>query len=231
MENVDVYHRALDVYENLKTYVECSKSPDNLTVNTVKDAINDLLIPRKLLFFQYIASIVEPFLRIFQSDGPLAFFLYQELEKVMRSLTQNFIKTDILTEAKSAFKLMKIDLLQSKCNEREVHIGISTSSLLAKFKVSESRKSQFHDDCLKFYFGIVSNLREKDPFVYKLTRAVSPLNPVNICYSPDLGEKMINELLVILHDSKWINATTADRVNSQFQDFCGIAKVFNKKEL
>ena len=41
----------------------------------------------------------------------------------------------------------------------------------------------------------------------------------------------MNKLLVILHDSKWINATTLDRANSQYQDFCGIAKVSHKKEL
>ena len=49
---------------------------------------------------------------------------------------QNFIKTDILTEAKSTFKLMKIDLQQSKCNGRQVNIGIGTSSLM--IKVNES---------------------------------------------------------------------------------------------
>ena len=83
MENVDVCQRALEFYWNAKTYVERSKLPDNFTVNTVEDAINDLLMPAKISFFQYIASIVEPFLRIFLSDGLLAPFLYQELEKVM----------------------------------------------------------------------------------------------------------------------------------------------------
>ena len=101
-------------------------------MSTVKGAINDLLNPAKISFFEYIVSIVEPFLETFQSNGPLAPFLYQELEKVMSLLMQNFIKMVVLTEAKSAFKLMKIDLQQSKCNGREVKIGIATSSLLAK---------------------------------------------------------------------------------------------------
>ena len=57
---------------------------------------------------------------------------------------QNF--TDIITEAKSTFKLMKIDLQQFKCNRKEEKIVIATSSLLTKIKVSESCKSQFHDD-------------------------------------------------------------------------------------
>lgn len=126
---------------------------------------------------------------------------------------------------------MKIDLQQSKCNGTEVKIGISTSSLLAKIKVSESRKSQFHDDCLKFYIGIVSivsKLRERSPLQYKLTRAVSALNTVIIYYNP-YGKRM-NELLVMLHDLKYINATTEDRTNSQYQDFCGIEKFSHKKE-
>ena len=53
-----------------------------------------------------------------QSDGPLALFFYQDLEKATRSLMQNFITTDIFTEAKSTFKLTKIDLQQSKRNGR-----------------------------------------------------------------------------------------------------------------
>ena len=89
---------------------------------------------------------------------------------------------------------MKIYLQQSN--------NIATSSLLAKIKVSESRKSQFHDDCLKFYIGIVSKLRERSPLRYKLTRAFSALNPAIIYYSPYLGKNRMNELLVILHDSK-----------------------------
>lgn len=81
-------------------------------MSTVKDAIDDLILPAKKLFFQYNASIVKPFLRIFHPSGPLPSFLYQELEKVIRLLLliQNVIKTDILTEAKSTFKLMKIGL-------------------------------------------------------------------------------------------------------------------------
>ena len=140
-----------------------------------------LFMTAKNSFFQYIASIVELFLRIFQSDGPLLVpFLYQELAKVMRLLMQNFTKTDILTVAKSTFKLLKTDFQQSKCNGREVKMGISTSSLLAKIKVSGSGKSQFHGDCLKFHIGIVSRLRERSLLWCKLTRALLALNLVII---------------------------------------------------
>ena len=138
---------------------------------------------------------------------------------------QNF--TDIITEAKSTFKLMKIDLQQFKCNRREAKIVIATSSLLTKIKVSESCKSQFHDDAQNFILiePRQSKPRQRNPQWCKLTRTVSAQNPVIIYYGPDLGKKRVNELLVILHDSKWINATLADRANSQYHYFLGITKV------
>ena len=90
LENIDVCQQALDVYGNVKTYVEHSKLPDNFTVSTVKGGINDLLMPVKISFFESIASIIKPFLKIFRFNDPLAPFLHQELEKVMRLLMQNF---------------------------------------------------------------------------------------------------------------------------------------------
>ena len=74
--------------------------------------------------------------------------------------------------------------------------------IFVKIKVSESRKSQIHNNCLKIYIGIVSKLRKRSLLKYKLTRAVSALNPVIIYYNPDLGKRKMSELLVILHDSK-----------------------------
>ena len=188
-------------------------------------------MPTKISFFQYIASIVESFLRIFQSDGPLAPFPYQELEKIMRLLMQNFIKMDILTEAKSTFKLMRIDLQQSKCDGREVKIGIATSLLLAKIKVGESRKSHFHGDCLKFYIGMVNKLRGRSPLRYKLTRAVSALNPVIIYFFPYLEENRMNEVCVILHDSKRINATIIDKGKFTVSRFLWHHESFPQKRL
>ena len=62
VESADECQRALDIYENVNTYIERPKLPDNFTANTVKVAINDLRMPAKISFFQCIASIVEPFL-------------------------------------------------------------------------------------------------------------------------------------------------------------------------
>ena len=102
--------RALCVYQNIQKYVKDSKLPNNFIVNSVKDAVDDILMPVRISFFQYVASVIKPFLKFFQSDKPLSSFLYQELEKIIYSLLEKFIKPEVLAVNKSVFKMMKLDL-------------------------------------------------------------------------------------------------------------------------
>ena len=69
VENVKPAQRALNIKENIQKYVKNSKLPNNFTVNSVKDAV---LMPVKISFFQHVVSIVEPFLKFFQSEKPLS---------------------------------------------------------------------------------------------------------------------------------------------------------------
>ena len=75
VENVKPAQGALDIYENIQKYVKNSKLPNNFTVNSGKGAVDDILMPFKISFFQNVTSIIEPFVRFFQSDKPLSSFL------------------------------------------------------------------------------------------------------------------------------------------------------------
>ena len=117
--------RALDIYNNIKKYVEKSKLPSNFTVKTVKENVANPWTPCRISFFINTASVLEPLLRHFQSDALLVPFLYQQLEVIMQNLMQKFIKRKVLLEAASVQKLMKIDLNEKKCHYKEVKIGYS----------------------------------------------------------------------------------------------------------
>ena len=129
VENVKPAQRALDIYENIQKYVKNSKLPNNFTINSVDDSVDDILMPVRILFFHYVASIIEPFLKFFQSDKPLSSFLYQELEKIIYSLLEKFIKPEVLAVNKSVFKMMKLDLNANRVHYKNVKIGIVTTSL------------------------------------------------------------------------------------------------------
>ena len=148
-----------------------------MTVKTV--SVAGLLTPCRMSFFINIASVLEPFLRHFQSDALLVPFLYQPLEVIMRNLKQKLIKREVLLEATSVQKLMKIDL-NEKCHYKEVKIGIATSSMLEKVKVSDGKKIEFRKDCISYLVAAVSKLKERSSLKYTIVRALLSLSPLYI---------------------------------------------------
>ena len=80
IENVDVCERAIEVYKCLKEYlVKTKKLPGTKTVDTLKTAVKDPLTVPKFMFFSSVASLAEPYLRIFRSSNPTTPFAYREL--------------------------------------------------------------------------------------------------------------------------------------------------------
>ena len=78
--------------EIIQKDVKNLKLTNNFTVIGVKDAVDDILMPVRISFFQYVASVIKPFLKFFQSDKPLSSFLYQGLEKIIYFCLEKFVK-------------------------------------------------------------------------------------------------------------------------------------------
>ena len=115
IENVDVYNRAIDVYNNVKDYLaKTKKLPDTKTVETLKTAIQDPLTVPKIMFFSSASSLVEPYLRKFQSPQPMMPFVYGELIQVLHPLYSRFIKQEVIEEANTTSKLLKLVPKDSK---------------------------------------------------------------------------------------------------------------------
>ena len=141
----------------------------------------------------------------------------------MYSLLEKFIKSEVPAVNKSVFKMMKLDMNANRVHYNNVKIGTATTSLLNKLKANEGAKIQFRRECLDFFVGVVHKLQERCPLKYKLTRAVSSLNP-NLIYSKtQLAKKRMTELLTILHEAKLIGVSTSDPADLQFQELCILA--------
>ena len=97
-----------------KTGIESDNSYAGIksySYGVVKEALKDKLMPCKLAFFSSIAEENEPFLTRFQSDAPMAPFLYTELNSIIVTLLSMIVKNEIMTKETSVFK---IDLKDSK---------------------------------------------------------------------------------------------------------------------
>ena len=105
------------------------------------------------------------------------------------SLLEKFIKPKVLAVNKYVFKMMKLDLNANRMHYKNVKIGIATTSLLNKLKANEGAKVQFRRECLDFFIAVVHKLQ------YKLTRAVSLLNPNLIYSNVQLAEKTNDRII------------------------------------
>ena len=77
-----------------------SKKPKNNSFDTLVIHYQDLLMTAKLHFFAFIATILKPFLVLFQTDNPMLPFMYNELYNVSKRLIALMYKKEKIDETK-----------------------------------------------------------------------------------------------------------------------------------
>ena len=77
-----------------------------------------------------IAAAMRPYLQTFQSDGPLLPFITSELETLLQTLIGKFMKRAVLEGANSAYKIAKLNVLDSATHvaPSEVDIGFAAKT-------------------------------------------------------------------------------------------------------
>ena len=149
IENVDVCEHAVKLYNSIK------KLPGTKTVDTLKTAVKDPLTVPKIMFFSSVASKVELHLRKFQSSKPVMLFVYHELVQVVHSLYLQFLKQEVIEDANTSSKLLKLDPKDPKiwCDPNKVDIGVGANKYIkkgvAQKQITEKQRKSFIEDCIK----------------------------------------------------------------------------------
>lgn len=103
VENSKVARRVREMLPHLKTYVESTKGtkqePTCASYNVVYQHIQDKLMLAKIAFFESLCDVVEPFLLLFQSEQPLAPFLYDKLMVILRTLMEKIVKEEVIEKS------------------------------------------------------------------------------------------------------------------------------------
>ena len=105
-----------------------------------------MLITAKLHFFAFIASILKPFLVLFQTDNPMLPFMYEELSKVSKRLIVLMYRKQKINKVKAVSKAMKEEWLKNKNNQMEeflTDIRAAAKEDLSKTKVATEKKQKF----------------------------------------------------------------------------------------
>ncbi|XP_067143074.1 uncharacterized protein [Centruroides vittatus] len=219
LENGECLERAAEVIESVKTYINNStKLKDSKVATFLRQALNDPFIKVKLLFFQSICTQSESFLTRFQSNKPLAPYLYKAVVQLLMNLMRKFVKNDRVTDK----QFLKIDL---NANENLVHlknldIGFGVKKVLKELKVSDKDILCFIRDCQKVLKVMTQKIIEKGPVKYKCVKALSSLDPEIIKMQSNVGKLYFNALLEILHDTNRIDERCAVKAKEQYNILC-----------
>jgi hypothetical protein len=161
VENVEVAERALEILANVKKFVDGAKKlPTNVTSTTVRELCADKLASAKIAFFASVAAQCEPLLKRFQTQAPVAPFLFDDIINLLRVLMKSFVKNAVMQVADSASKLVKIDLpnKDNLCSYKEVDIGVGATRALSQSQVSDEDKLGFKVACEKFLSTTVTKI-------------------------------------------------------------------------
>ena len=136
----------------------------------------------KITFFSSVASLVQLDLQKFQPSKPMMPFVYRELGQVFHSLYSQFLKQEVIEDANTSSKLLKLDPKDPKiwCDPNKIGIGVGVNKYIkkgvAQIQITEKQRKSFNEDWIKFLSSVVSKLAERSPLNYKIASAVSALD-------------------------------------------------------
>lgn len=238
LENETVCERALELWEDILKYVRAAESkqitkPGNKSYETIVEATKDKLIRAKLQFFKCVAGQIQPFLVTFQSDKPLTPFLSSELCNLLRSLMQRFMKKEVLSEATTADKLVKLDVAdkQIHVNYKKIDIGFLTEKALKdSVGASEKQVLEFRLQCKTFLIELLQKLLTKCPASYSLVRNLSALNPREMASDADQSISRFKRVVSQLVNVRRIKESDCDAIIQEYTSFLDNIPAFGSEK-
>ena len=144
----------------------------------------------------------------FQSDGPLLPFITSELETLLQTLMGKFMKRAVLEGANIAYKIAKLNVLDSATHvtPSEVDIGFAAKTTLEKVykekKISQLQVLEFRKECESMLATTVAKIQERSPLKYNFARKLASLDPRVMVSNPDQAIKIFEEVLQRLIETR-----------------------------
>ena len=184
-----------------------------------------------------IAAAMRPYQQTFQSDGPLLPFITSELETLLWTLMGKFMKRAVLEGANSAYKIAKLNMLDSATHvaPSEADIDFAAKITLEKVykekKISQLQVLEFRKECESMLVTIVVKIQERSPLKYNFARKLASLDPRVMVSNPDQAIKMFQEVLQRLIETRWKTSEEADTVLAEHRKLISDAKRYHPDKL
>ena len=152
-------------------------------------------------------------------------FLASDLQNLLRSVMNRFIKENVLSSANSFTQVAKVDVSLDKNKKtcKELDIGIVTRKELDHLKqhqvISSEEKKHFEFDAKAFLSSTAGKLLEKCPLKFPIVHFLRSLDPQVIGGSTSTCVKLLERLLGCLLDAKRIHEGDVDSIKREYSSF------------
>jgi len=136
--------------QHLKKYKEGLERDKKkiLSYKVVEESLNEKFMPVRLASFCYVSNLIEPFLKKFQNNVPLAPYLYNDLTMLLVDLMNIFVKKEIL-EKEIYVNRVGLNNNANRILSKNLKLGFAVKVELRKMKeIKESEIESFKDDCI-----------------------------------------------------------------------------------
>ncbi|XP_043468991.1 uncharacterized protein LOC122503272 [Leptopilina heterotoma] len=238
-ENSKVARRIENILPHLIKYVDHAKStkkePTCNSFTIVADALTDKLLPAKLSFFRSLAEDLEPFLTEFQSDAPLAPFLFDSLTLMLKNCMTRFVKEDVILKT----RLHKIDVLKKTDGKyenlkwtKDVDLGYATCYALQRCEGTSPKEILlFKQNCRNCLQHLVNKLLERTPLKYPLTEALTCLNPHKIAFCVKEAKKQLRIALDILLKANIFSSALIQNADREYKTLLSDQSIIEQMKL
>ena len=228
---MSVAERAVKIWPHVLNYVKSfegkpkSQVPKIASFSSLKDATQDPLTITKLQVFISVAKLLQPYLKMFQTEKSMLPFMAVDLEQLLRNLMLRFIKKSVIDEATSVTKLTGIIIEDSQNHlaAKHVEIGLGAKNAIRQAEVNKSVSSsqiqELRQQCITFLSKLIGKLLEGSPLKYVIVRSLLSLNPCYIANSPENAVARFGLILDKLDFSNWLTADEGDEVLTQYKVF------------
>ena len=238
LENVPIAERTLLIWQHIKKYVGCVEkktcpNPRTASFDTIKAACSDVLTTAKIHFFLSVSKQIVPFLTIYQTDRPMVPFLCDDLHRMVKGLLQRFVKPDILNDANTVQKLLKLDVedTATHVSYKKIDVGFAAEDDLRQLgsKVSSRQVMDFRMNCKSFVQTTVKKILLKAPIKYALVRNLSCLDPRCMATERDASVTKMRNVLKLLVENNRVQGGMAmcDDLMREFTDFVDVVVPMN----
>ena len=228
VRGIEVWPCIVEFIKYFQSLTQSKRPKNNKSYDTLVRNYNDKLMLSKMQFFHDIARILREFLLYFQTDNPMMPFMSDVLEKILLRIMKMFVLKEVLKEASTVYKLIKIDINDQNIllPPSSLKLPTATEGSLKSEKITMSEKLQFKKDCTKFLQSMVRKLQERSPLKYLIVRCMSCLSPENIVNKKEACVLKFEKLVDKLYNHKYLTAKESDDAKIQYTEFLdSIAKI------